>query len=208
MTGQGLSGAQAARRAARQILDEPRFHAAPVPRPLQGLLHAIGQALAFLPRTVNRLVSALAVSVPGGSAVVWGVLAALLLAVVVLLSLRTTRRLLADPAGGEAGSRAAAPPSASELERAAVAAEREGRLGDAVRLRFQGGLLGLGEREVIDFAPSMSNGEVSRALRSERFDALARRFEEIVYGGRPAAEEDVTVSRREWGQLLSARASR
>lgn len=114
MTGQGLSGAQAARRAARQILDEPRFHAGPVPRPLQGLLHAIGQALAFLPRTVNRFVSALAVSVPGGSAVVWGVLAGLLLAVVVLLSLRMTRRLLADPAGVEAGSLVAIPPSASE----------------------------------------------------------------------------------------------
>jgi Domain of unknown function (DUF4129) len=206
LTGQGLSGAQAARRTARQILDEPRFHAAPVPRPLQGLLHAIGQALAFLPRTFNRLVSALAVSVPGGSAVVWGVLAALLLAVLVLLSLRMTRRLLADPAGSAAGSRVA-PPNALELERAAVTAEREGRLGDAVRLRFQGGLLGLGERDVIAFAPSMPNGEVSRALRSERFDGLARRFDEIVYGGRPAEEEDVEAARQEWRELLSSRAS-
>lgn len=76
-----------------------------------------------------------------------------------------------------------------------------------MRLRFQGGLLGLGERAVIDFAPSMSNGEVSRALHSERFDALARRFEEIVYGGHPAEEEDVMVARQEWRRLLRSQAS-
>jgi Domain of unknown function (DUF4129) len=43
-------------------------------------------------------------------------------------------------------------------------------------------------------------------LRSERFDALARRFDEIVYGGRPAGEEDVKVARQEWVALLSPRA--
>jgi Domain of unknown function (DUF4129) len=215
LTGRGLTSAQAARRAARQILDEPRFHNASVPRPLHGLLHAVGralhavgQALAFLPRGLDWLVSALAPFVPGGAAVVWSVLAALALAAVVLSTLRTTRRLLSDPARAAAGSRTPPPPSASDLERAAVAAEREGRLGDAVRLRFQSGLLGLGERDVIDFAPSMPNFEVARALRSERFDALARRFDEIVYGGRQAAAEDVETARREWRQLLSAQASR
>jgi len=208
LTAQASPGAQTARRAARQILDEPRFHTPAVPRPLHGLLQAVGRAVAFLPHSVDRLVAALAGFVPGGSGVVWGVLAALVLAVVVVLTVRGTRRLLAVPADGEAGSRLAPALSAAELELAAVAAESEGRLADAVRLRFQGGLLGLGERRVIEFVPSMPNGEVSRALRSERFDALARRFEEIVYGGRPAEAQDVDVARREWGWLLSSQASR
>ena len=53
-------------------------------------------------------------------------------------------------------------------------------------------------------APSMLNVEVSRALRSERFDRLARSFEEIAYGGREAHAEDAAAARREWSQLLGS----
>ena len=57
-------------------------------------------------------------------------------------------------------------------------------------------------------ALSMLNVEVSRALGSRRFDELARRFDEIVYGGRPALEDDVRISRVEWAELLNSRDSR
>jgi hypothetical protein len=204
----GPESASTARKAAQQILKEPRFHTAPVPRPLHGLLQAIGEAFAFLPDSLDRLVAAISGAIPGGSAVVWGILAALLLTLVAVAVRRMTRRLLDDPTSGGRYSHEAPAPSTSELELAAVLAEREGRLADAVRLRFQGGLLGLGERHVIDFAPSMANAEVSRALRSERFDALARRFDEIVYGGSPAKADDVVTARQEWRQLLSSKALR
>jgi hypothetical protein len=85
-----------------------------------------------------------------------------------------------------------------------VAAEAGGLHGEAVRLRFRAGLLLLAESERVTAAPTMLNAEVSRALRCERFDRLARRFDEIVYGGRPAGEEDAESSRREWKRLLSA----
>jgi len=49
----------------------------------------------------------------------------------------------------------------------------------------------------------MLNVEVSRVLHSKRFDELAGRFDEIVYGGRPAVAEDVRVSRVQWRELLS-----
>jgi hypothetical protein len=75
-----------------------------------------------------------------------------------------------------------------------------------VRLRFQAGLLLLGESELVAFVPSMSNSEVSRALGSRRFDRLARRFDEIVYGGGHAVAEDVESARREWETLLRSEA--
>ncbi|HEV2998536.1 MAG TPA: DUF4129 domain-containing protein [Solirubrobacteraceae bacterium] len=203
-----MSAAEAARREAQRILAEPRFHASKIPRPLHGVLQSLGELLAFLPHNLDRLVNLLGEFVPGGSGVVWGILAASLLALTALLGTRMTRRLLSDPRAPVSHAGQAPPPSAAEIERAAAAAEREGRFAEAVRLRFQGGLLGLGEREAIEYRPSISNVEVSHALRSERFDRLARRFEEIAYGGSPAGNEDAEAAREEWGRLLRAGAPR
>jgi hypothetical protein len=98
-----------------------------------------------------------------------------------------------------------APPiRARDLERNADAAERDGRHADAVRLRFRAGLMRLAESERVQGAPSMLNAEISRALRSQRFDGLARRFEEIAYGGRAAMEQDAEASRHEWSRLLGS----
>jgi hypothetical protein len=201
-----LSGGDAtfARRQAREILAERRFHLAPIPRPLHSLLHAIGRALESPLNAVNELVSELATGIPGGAAVVWGVLAALILLGSVLLAVRGARRKLAEPHVGGARSGMEATLSAADLQRAAALAERDGRHEEAVRLRFRAGLLLLGENELVAFVPSMSNAEVSRALRSQRFDELARRFDEIVYGGRVAAEEDAETSREEWSRLLGS----
>jgi hypothetical protein len=192
-----------ARGQARAILAERRFHLAPIPRPLHGVLHTLGKALEGPLDAVEELVSRLAVITPGGPNVVWGGLAALVLLLSGLLAVRGTRRALADPATG-ATAGAVPPMRPADLERAAVAAERQGRYADAVRFRFRAGLMLLAEHELIEVAPSMINAEVSRALRSQRFDDLARRFDEIAYGGRPAVEEDVEASRREWRRLLGS----
>ena len=139
---------------------------------------------------------------PGGSATVWAALAAALLALSAVLATRGARRSLRDPAGAGTGAGAARAPRASDLERDAAAAEAQGRHADAVRLRFRAGLMRLSERELLDGAPAMLNAEVSRALRSEHFDRLASRFEEIAYGGRQAVEEDVRCARHEWSSVL------
>jgi hypothetical protein len=196
-----------ARSQARAILAEGRFHVAPIPRPLHGVLHAIGRALESPLNAVGELVSKLALSTPGGATVVWAALAALVLALSGLLAVRGSRRALRDPVAGT-GAGAGPPVRAADLQRAAAAAEVEGRHADAVRLRFRAGLLALAESERVEAAPSMLNAEVSRALRSERFDALARRFDEIAYGGRAAIAEDVQTSRREWSRLLGSKESR
>jgi hypothetical protein len=197
-----------ARGAARQILAERRFHAAPIPRPLHGVLHAIGRAFEGPLQAIEELFATTAAATPGGSLTVWAVLAAIVLALSGLLASRRARRSLTEPRSADAGGGARAQLSAGELERAAGAAEADGRHADAVRLRFQAGLLRLDEGELVAFVPSMSNAEVSRALGSRRFDELAQRFEEIVYGGRRALAEDVEAARRDWETLLGSGASR
>ena len=199
-----MGGAAAvARSQARAILAERRFRQGPIPRPLHGLLHAIGSVLESPVNAVDELVSKLSVSTPGGSTAVWAVLAALVLAISCLLAVRGSRRALRDPAAS-AGSRGGVPLRASDLERDAGEAEAQGRHAEAVRLRFRAGLMRLAERELAEAAPSMLNAEVSRALDSERFDALARRFDEIAYGGSAARGKDTDDARREWSRLLGS----
>jgi hypothetical protein len=199
-----MGGAAAvARSQARTILAERRFRQGPIPRPLHGLLHAIGSVLESPLDAVNELVSRLSVSTPGGSTTVWAVLAALVLAISCLLAVRGSRRALRDPAA-RAGPSGGVPLRASDLERDAGKAEAQGRHAEAVRLRFRAGLMRLAERELVETAPSMLNADVARALHSERFDTLARRFDEIAYGGSDALGQDTEDARREWSRLLGS----
>ncbi len=200
LTSGPLGGAVAARRAARDILAESRFHAAPIPRPLHGFLHAIGKLWHPIGQRIDDTFNSIAGSLPGGSAVLWTIIAVIVLAAIATLTARSTGRILHE-AGGTALPRGARV-SAETLEREATEAERDGRWQDAVRLRFQAGLMRLSEQELIEAAASTPNAQLRRALHSERFDGLARRFDEIVYGGDEAREQDAHDARREWPRLL------
>ena len=78
MASSASTGAAAtlARERARAILAESRFHSGPIPRPLHGLLHAVGSALESPLEALEELVSSLAADVPGGTITVWAALAA------------------------------------------------------------------------------------------------------------------------------------
>jgi len=193
--------AAAARRAAAQILSESRFHAGPVPRPLHGVLAAIGRALDPIEHALAHGFNNVSGHLPGGSATLWTILAAVVLLAVVWVTRRTTSRVLRDRTSATQAA-PGAPATAATLALAAEQAERDGRLDDAVRLRFQAGLTTLAERELIASATSTPTAEVRRALRSERFDALAARFDEIAYGGAEARPDDVEAARHEWPVLL------
>jgi hypothetical protein len=195
-----------ARHQAQSILTERRFRSGPIPRPLHGLLSDVGRALESPLEALNELVEKLGTITPGGTIVVWAVLAVILLGLSALLATHGARRSLRDRDTSAGTATGARPLSAAALERSALAAEREGHHAEAVRLRFRAGLMQLAEKQLV--APSMLNVEVSRALGSRRFDELARRFDEIVYGGRPALEDDVRISRVEWAELLNSRDSR
>ena len=200
----GTSAAGAAREQARAILAEGRFRSPSIPRPLHGVLQAIGEALESPLNALDELVSRLAGHTPGGSATVWGALAALVLAASAALALRSARRSLrvADETYAAVGVERQM--SAAELLRAAEAAESEGRDAEAVRLHFRRGLLLLMESERVSNAPAMLTTDVAMALNSAQFDALARTFDEIAYGGRAATEQDVDASRSGWSALLNS----
>jgi len=200
-----LSTANQARHAASEILSASRFHQPKFPRPLHGLLNSFGQILEAPLHALNSLVNSIGTSVPGGVAAVWAILGVAVVAVVALVAARSARGRVAALASPTAtGKPDASELDASELERLAAAAQAAGRFEEAVRLRFRAGLARLAERQVIISAPTRPSADISRALDSSRFDSLAGRFDEIVYGASPATTEDVDQQGREWPEILKA----
>jgi hypothetical protein len=89
-----------------------------------------------------------------------------------------------------------------ELEREAERAAAAGDYSDAVRLLFRAGLLRLDDQHRIRYTPGTTSGQIADHLRSPEFEALARRFDEIVYGGEPAGTADVAAANAGWRRLL------
>jgi hypothetical protein len=180
-----------ARAEARDVLAEGRFHEG---RHRDGPLHGI-----FV--TLGDWLEAATGALPGGAVTGWLLLAAVVAAVatvaVTFVRGRRARRGWpgAAPAGGGAAARAAGP---EELERRAADAERSGDLDAAVRLRFSAGLLRLDAARAIELRPSLTSGDVGRALRSARYDGLAATHDAVAYGGRSAATGDAAQAREEW----------
>jgi hypothetical protein len=182
-----------ARAQARAILDERRFRGSAVPGPFRGLLQRIGDA-------IDSVIDDLDLVVPGPPLVVWLVLAALVAGVATLVARRVLRgRVRAAEAAAAVEER----DDARALERRADAAEAAGDLEAALRLRFRAGLLRLDARGAIEFRPSISTHEVRRALHSEDFDSLATTFDDVVYGGRPPAADDLSAARERWPRVVS-----
>ena len=74
----------------------------------------------------------------------------------------------------------------ASLERDADRAAAAGEWESAVRLRFRAGLLRLDARELIEYRPSLTTGEVADAVASPAFERVGADFDEIAYGGRTA----------------------
>jgi hypothetical protein len=184
-----------ARAQARDILSQSRFTGTRVPGPFHGLIDWVGDRVRSIGDWLDDLL-------PGGRPIVWLALAALIATLAVIVARRTLTRRVRE---ATQVARASVPPSADarELERRAGAAEAAGDLQAALRLRFLAGLLRLDERGAIEFRPSISTSEVRRTLRSVDFDVLAFDFDEIVYGGRPAAPADVESARRRWPDVVA-----
>jgi hypothetical protein len=186
------------RRRAQAILDERRFKGADVPRPFAGPLEWLGDRL----DPVADWLDDLGQDVPGGPIVLWMALAALVIVAAGAVTSTTIRRR----AIAIERARAAALPATEDphaLEREAERAERDGDWERAVRLRFRAGLLRLDRRHVIAYRPSLTTGEVARAVGSPAFTEVGERFDAIAYGGRPAEREDAEHARRGWAEVLA-----
>jgi hypothetical protein len=191
------------RRRAAEILDDRRFKGSGIPRPFAKPLAWIGDRIEPIIAWINDL----GVSFPGGPLALWLVLSALvLLAAGTITGTTIRRRALAIER-----QRAAAAPEAENpaaLERAADQAERDGDWERAVRLRFRAGLLRLDRRRALTYRPSLTTGEVARAIRVPAFAEVGARFDEITYGGRPAERDDAEAARRGWKTVLEQATSR
>ena len=186
------------RRQARDVLEQRRFHGADLPRPFAGVAEWIGDQL----RRVTDWIDARGGGVPGGPPVLWTLLAAaILLLATGFTSVTIRRRALAIERARAAALPATEDPRALESE--AERAERDGDWERAVRLRFRAGLLRLDRRRVIVYRPSLTTGEVARAIDSPAFREIGDRFDAIAYGGRPAERDDAEHARRGWAEVLA-----
>ena len=208
---------------AKKILQEPRFHRREPPRPLHGVLQAIGNAALTILRPIGRVL--LAVVRPVGRLLAklagplrplgrlfrtvfgprwpWVVAALAVVLAALVTSIRVSRRSAAAAIAGRTRSRRVGRQSPDDLEREAERAERAGELDRALRLRFEAGVIRLGDAGVIVYRPSLTSGEVVQAVRSAPLRSLAVAHDEVAYGGRAASADDMAQSRTEWPKVLA-----
>jgi hypothetical protein len=200
---QGGPDASQARAHAREILKERRFRGSGVPRPFAGILRWLGDRL----QPVRDLIDDLSGWIPGGRPVVFLILSALVLLAALGLARGSIRRR-ASAAARAARARAPTREDPAALERDADRAAAAGEWETAVRLRFRAGLLRLDARELIEYRPSLTTGEVADAVGSPTFERVGADFDAIAYGGRPAGEQDEAASREGWQRVLSEAGTR
>jgi Domain of unknown function (DUF4129) len=193
----GPDAAQARARA-REILHERRFRGSGVPRPFAGVLRWLGDRV----QPVADFIDDLSARIPGGRPVVFLILSAIVLLAAAALARGSIRRGAAA-AVRAARARAPARDDPAALEREADRAAAAGEWEAAVRLRFRAGLLRLDARELIEYRPSLTTGEVAAAVGSPTFERVGADFDAIAYGGRPAGEADEAASREGWQRVLS-----
>jgi hypothetical protein len=192
------AGAAEPRREAQRVLEQRRYHGAELPRPFAGPLAWLGDKL----EPVLEWINGQGAYVPGGPLVLWMVLSVgVLLAAFTVTGTTIRRRALAIERERRAALPATDDPRA--LEREAERAERDGDWELAVRLRMRAGLLRLDRRKVIAYRPSLTTGEVARAVKSPAFREVGERFDAIAYGGRPAEQDDAEHARRGWAEVLA-----
>jgi Domain of unknown function (DUF4129) len=189
-----VPGGRDTREDAREVLSERRFQEAEVPGPFRGIIRWLRDRVPDLGWLDDLL--------PGGRSVVWIVLAAVLGALAWVVARRfLTRRIRASSAQQQALA-AERDEDPRTLDARADAAEAAGDLEAALRLRFRAGLLRLDARGAIEFRPSISTIEVRRTLHDDDFDALAATFDDVVYGGRPPAADDLAAARERWPRVI------
>lgn len=179
---------EAARRAAREELQNRKYHDAQPPL----LVRLVGKAI----RAFFRLLDRAAGGVPGGrlGLLMLALLLALLVAVV-LVRLRPLGRRASSADVFAAGR----PLTAAEHRTLADQAAAAGRWADAVRERLRAIVRELESRGVLEPRPSRTAGEVARdgsAAVPEIAAALHRAtttFDEIWYGGRTAEPSSYAV---------------
>lgn len=208
----GPSGfAGAARKQVHLILSGPQYQSRPERsfQPLSGVLGAIGRWFerVFGPswRWIgHHLFHPVANWVTTDIGLPWQVVVlvvALVAGVVVgVVRIRRRPRLNFE---APTGVRAIQRDDPHALEQLARQAELAGDLRAAIRLRFRAGVADLDNLGVISRGPTRTTGELSNALGSKQFDALAADLEAVVYGGVEPTTQQAEVARSGWRVVVS-----
>jgi hypothetical protein len=203
------SYAASARQQAHQILSHAPYNTdqGNPPRPLAGLLHAIGRGLDIVFGPVFRwilhhLLAAVgsgATSIFGGWAPAVGIAAAVAVGVLLALVLVRRRSRIEARPGDQQSVTPLINPDDLEAEAADLAAK--GAFAAAVRLLFEAGLLRLERAGLISNQRTSTDAELAVRIGSPTFDGLALRHEEVAYAGQPADEGDVREARSGWPRV-------
>jgi len=201
--------AETARRQAHQILSHAPYtnNRTATPRPLAGVLHAVGHALDIVLGPVGRWLGRSLfgpighgfTSVFGGWATAVGIVLALGAGIVLAMVLVRRRSRLAAHRAPE--SSAVPPLDPADLEEQAERRASVGDFASALRLRFEAGLLRLEVAGLLADHGVRTDSQVSAAIGSPTFELLARRHEAVAYGGDPARAPDVEQARTGWPRV-------
>ncbi|HEX7132567.1 MAG TPA: DUF4129 domain-containing protein [Iamia sp.] len=184
-----------AREQARRVLEDDRYQPRDVPRPLRGVLRWIGERVGDVVRPLVDLVST-----PAGLIIALVAVAAVTTALVVAL-VRRRNRVARSEDGARRRAREIDP---ATLDREADRAEAEGDLAGAVRLRFRAGVVRLEQAGAIPARADATTARLVGRVGVPAFGPLARSFDEVAYGGRPATPDDVAAARRDWPGVVAA----
>ena len=197
--GAAVPGESDASARADHILAERRFTGSSVPRPFHRVLAWVGGKLSFVDRLVNRIGN----YVVGGAATVWAILGLMVMGLAAAGAFRIATRREGRWIDTERRERRREVVDPAALEREAAEAEEGGDFELALRLRFRAGLIRLGREDRLPLRDSLTSGQAADLLHLDDFDALAHDFDEVVYGRRPPAREDVARAREEWARVLA-----
>jgi hypothetical protein len=199
-----------ARAQVHDILSRPPYTKAPshTPRPLAGVLHALGRALnAVVGGPARWLYHHVLLHVGHGFEAAFGgwwevVAAALAVAVGVTAALLIARRRARVSSRTQTDTTfVGVDEDPDDLEHRAEIAEAAGDHETAVRLRFRAGLARLQRAGIVANPGSRTDRQLSAVLGSRIFDALAGRHETIVYAGDLATEADSAAAREQWPRV-------
>lgn len=186
--------AGAARELAARELAGREYDEGGAPRPLRSPLETLADLL-------DGPFAWLAGLLPGGDLTTWALLAALVLLVAGAVASRSVRRAARAVRAADGERRVSHEGDPRALVRAAEEAEARGDLEAALRLRFRAGVADLAARDLVPTRASTGMAELERRLCSPTFTGLARRFEEVAYGGRSAQGVDVAAAREGWPRV-------
>jgi hypothetical protein len=200
-----------ARHQVQGILDKAPYRTSPghTPRPLAGVLHALGRALnAALGRPSRWFYHHVLLSIGHGFTSAfggWWVLVVGILSVGLGVTqglLLVKRRTRIATRGISNRSLSSVTEDPDEIDRWAADAEDAGDHQKAVRLRFRAGLLRLQRAGVIVNQQAQTDRQLSASLHSPTFDGLADRHERILYAGDRATAADAATARTDWPRVL------